>query len=682
MDRHRLAAVGCLLIACVSSVAAGETVDLFNGNDLANWTKRGGAATYAVEDGAIVGRSAPNTSNTFLCTDKDYADFELELDFKIDDTDFNSGIQIRSHSRSEDGGERVYGYQVEIDPRPDRLWSAGLYFEGGSPERKAGWLNGLSKNEPAQKAFRLGEWNHIKAVARGRHLQTWINGVAAADYTDNDERAFVPSGFIALQVHSVGESTDAKEVRWKDIKLTELGGVSDDGPAAAQSRIEESAPGTKSTAELPATVRMLGRVVAAMFGVDRDSTEKTASVHLIGQPAPKFELPSAVGGTTKLEDLRGQVVVLDFWATWCGPCMKALPELEKLKNEFAGKGVTILGVNQRDDRDAVLEATKALGTTFKHVLDADGKVGEAYEVSAIPQTVLIDGEGLIQSIHQGYSPSLFRELSAKISKLLKGEAVFDPEKVAKAQADREEQREELADQIGLLNPERLEKLDNILADPKADLTNSYNLSQWVALPGETQRALVLLSGDRQLAIVRPGVEKAEAINFEWRDGINIVDFCAVRVGDQMRWALLGLEYDDDYDIKQFTLSLFGSDGKPLWTKTCPALAVDSYPSADLVAGNLIGNGDDEIGLLVNHDGLTHAGLSGPDGATRVLSVYDALGAGILKAWVPGSGDAALFILPEAGAGKLLMKTGDGLTRFRVTAPSQDPNVATTTSTLP
>ncbi|MEX0611125.1 MAG: DUF1080 domain-containing protein [Pirellulales bacterium] len=228
--RNAFVAVLTLVFASTvaASAAADRTVELFNGKDLSGWKKLGGEATYAVEDGVIVGRSAPDTSNTFLATDKEYGDFILELDFKIDPTDFNSGVQIRSHSRPENGQQRVFGYQSEIDTEADRAWTAGIYFEGGSLDengnwiRKAGWLNDLSKNKAAQKARRLGEWNHLKIVARGPRIQTWLNGVPAADFTDNDERAFAPTGFIALQVHGVGSSRDTKEVRWKNIKLTVL----------------------------------------------------------------------------------------------------------------------------------------------------------------------------------------------------------------------------------------------------------------------------------------------------------------------------------------------------------------------------------------------------------------------------------------------------------------------------
>jgi hypothetical protein len=223
MSILRLAVWGLTLtLGWTLIAAAAEPTELFNGNDLSGWKQRGGAAKYSVEDGEIVGRSVPDTSNTFLATEKDYGDFELELDFKIDDPTFNSGIQIRSHAKPQGDSERVFGYQVEIDPNPDRAWTAGLYFEGGSDKREAGWLNDLSDNEAARKVFKLVEWNHVRIVAEGRHIQTWLNGVPAADFTDSDDEAFVPSGFIALQVHAVGDAKEPKEVRWRNIKLVEI----------------------------------------------------------------------------------------------------------------------------------------------------------------------------------------------------------------------------------------------------------------------------------------------------------------------------------------------------------------------------------------------------------------------------------------------------------------------------
>jgi hypothetical protein len=199
---------------------------LFNGKDLDGWVRRGGKAKYTVEDGQIVGRSVPNTANSFLCTKKDYGDFVLELEFKVD-ADLNSGVQIRSQCFDEPktvelGGKkikvpagRVHGYQVEIDPdvKRGRLWTGGIYDEG-----RRGWLQDLKNNEAARKAFKPNEWNKLRVECRGDHIRTWVNGVPAADLHD----AVTPSGFIALQVHGVRNKKEPLEVRFRNLRLKEL----------------------------------------------------------------------------------------------------------------------------------------------------------------------------------------------------------------------------------------------------------------------------------------------------------------------------------------------------------------------------------------------------------------------------------------------------------------------------
>ena len=211
---------GC---AQTSSRDSGRWTPLFNGKDLSGWTQRGGKALYSVEQGAIVGRSVPNTANSFLCTTRHYSNFVLEVEFKVA-TNLNSGVQIRSECFDDarevtlDGKSykipagRVHGYQIEIDPS-DRAWTGGIYDES-----RRGWLNDLKTNEPARKAFRQGEWNQFRIEARGDSLKTWLNGVPAADLKDS----VTPSGFIALQVHGVGAKTDPLEVRWRNVRIQEL----------------------------------------------------------------------------------------------------------------------------------------------------------------------------------------------------------------------------------------------------------------------------------------------------------------------------------------------------------------------------------------------------------------------------------------------------------------------------
>lgn len=210
------------LLACwtVSMPTVCAQQSLFNGVDLTGWQVVGGGGSFQVENGVIVGRSVPNSPNTFLITNDEYRDFVLDVEFQIDDTSFNSGVQLRSQTLPSHNNGRLFGYQADIDPS-SRAWTGGIYFEGGSPQRPAGWLDDLTDNPAAQAAFVLGEWNHFRIEAKGRSLRTWLNGVPAADYVDPDPLAFMPEGVIGLQVHA-HPSLVPLEVRWRNIVVEEI----------------------------------------------------------------------------------------------------------------------------------------------------------------------------------------------------------------------------------------------------------------------------------------------------------------------------------------------------------------------------------------------------------------------------------------------------------------------------
>ncbi|MBU6413622.1 MAG: DUF1080 domain-containing protein [Planctomycetes bacterium] len=201
---------------CASSPRPVSLIPAVNSNIDSLWVKRGGIATFVLEDGTITGTTAPNTTNTFLCTTAEYSDFILELDFRTD-PDLNSGIQIRSHHRPEiyktQPIERVHGYQIEIDPS-DRKWTGGLYDEAGR-----GWLADLKSNPAAQAAFKQSEWNHFRIHADGPRIRTWLNGIPVIDYTETAHIEANRSGFIALQVHGVGGRTEPLQVQWRNITL-------------------------------------------------------------------------------------------------------------------------------------------------------------------------------------------------------------------------------------------------------------------------------------------------------------------------------------------------------------------------------------------------------------------------------------------------------------------------------
>lgn len=197
-------------------------VMLFDGKSLDGWVVRGGKAKYHVEDGMIVGTTVEGSPNTFLCKGP-YADFELELDIKCDRA-LNSGIQIRSHVYEKDmpqpsnpkrlrkAGE-VYGYQCEI-AEGEKGVSGNFWDEG----RHTKWWDDFAKKPEAQKAFKDSEWNHYRIVAKGDHIQSWVNGVACADFHDGTDA----TGFIGLQVHGIKAGTGPYQVRFKNIRLREL----------------------------------------------------------------------------------------------------------------------------------------------------------------------------------------------------------------------------------------------------------------------------------------------------------------------------------------------------------------------------------------------------------------------------------------------------------------------------
>lgn len=205
---HSLFLPALAVLSIFSHAHAADWVDLFDGSTLKGWQQRGGKAEYRVEDGQIVGVSVPRTPNSFLCSEKEYGDFILELEFKVD-THLNSGIQFRSQSLPDYKNGQVHGYQCEIDPS-DRGWTAGIYDEG-----RRGWLANLAHNDAARFAFKQGDWNKVRIEAIGTRLRTFLNGVAAADLEDD----LTPKGFIALQVHGVKDAFVGLEIRWRNIRI-------------------------------------------------------------------------------------------------------------------------------------------------------------------------------------------------------------------------------------------------------------------------------------------------------------------------------------------------------------------------------------------------------------------------------------------------------------------------------
>mgnify|MGYP002682630353 CR=1 FL=1 len=119
-------------------------------------------------------------------------------------------------------------------------------------------------------------------------------------------------------------------------------------------------------------------------------------------PAADFSLPSRNGQPVSLTSLRGQVVLINFWATWCGPCRKEMPLLEQIQKKYSPLGFTMLGVNVEADTTQMEAFLGDVPVTFPVLLDPANRVSKLYDVAAMPSTVIVDRKGNIRFIHQGY----------------------------------------------------------------------------------------------------------------------------------------------------------------------------------------------------------------------------------------------------------------------------------------
>jgi len=137
----------------------------------------------------------------------------------------------------------------------------------------------------------------------------------------------------------------------------------------------------------------------------------------VGQAAPAFALQDLEGNDVSLEQYKGEIVILDFWATWCGPCRMTMPMLDELQDQYSGK-LALLAVNLNEPKDVVREYVMNEGLGSRVLLDEDGSVGALYGVIGIPMQVLIDQNGTVQFIMTGVGPGMDSKIRAEINKLL------------------------------------------------------------------------------------------------------------------------------------------------------------------------------------------------------------------------------------------------------------------------
>jgi peroxiredoxin len=141
---------------------------------------------------------------------------------------------------------------------------------------------------------------------------------------------------------------------------------------------------------------------------------------LVGDgPAANFTLKSADGENIRLSEYRGQVVLINFWASWCGPCRQEMPHLDDLHQKYEPLGFTVFGVNVEQDRKMADKVLRDIPVTFPILFDDSNQVSELYDVDAMPATVLVDRNGEIRYMHRGYKPGYEEEYEKQIRALVR-----------------------------------------------------------------------------------------------------------------------------------------------------------------------------------------------------------------------------------------------------------------------
>lgn len=170
---------------------------------------------------------------------------------------------------------------------------------------------------------------------------------------------------------------------------------------------------------LPAMLIVLALVSAGpVFSSTIAATITAADVVGVNRPVPDLAFTDAEGTVRRLSDYKGQVLLIDFWASWCIPCKAAFPHLDSLFKDLRGQGVTVLAVNLDEQRKAANAFLATRPHAMPVVFDPEGKAAVAFNLQGMPSSILVDRRGIVRFVHMGYTEKTLGQYRVELTQLL------------------------------------------------------------------------------------------------------------------------------------------------------------------------------------------------------------------------------------------------------------------------
>jgi peroxiredoxin len=173
-----------------------------------------------------------------------------------------------------------------------------------------------------------------------------------------------------------------------------------------------------SQVSLSLRARLRARSLVALLACVGMLLPLAVAADMVGQPAPDFALRSMKGPSVRLSEHLGEVVIINFWATWCGPCRQEMPLLDQIYGKYQLAGLTLLSVNIDETTEPAVEMAQTLEISYPVLFDTRKEVSRAYDVRAMPVTVLVDRAGVVRYVSEGYKPGYEKRYTDKLRELL------------------------------------------------------------------------------------------------------------------------------------------------------------------------------------------------------------------------------------------------------------------------